>query len=480
MRFSTAPFLAFAILLSFTSLTQAQSSAPDGITAQDTKPVVNPSPSFWSQDYLTGDWGGARSQLSSKGVSFGFNAIQEVLGNPSGGIHQGIIEEGRLEMALDIDFKALAGLDGSSFHVNSYYIYGSGLSGKDVGNLLTVSNIEAYNSLRLFDLWYQQQFLDGKVSLRIGQIASDDEFAISSYAANFVNSTFGWPALMGVNLPSGGPAYPLAAPGVRLIVNPIQQVSLMAAVFSGDPGEGFSIESAQKEDNSGTRIQFDDGIFAIYEAAYKWNQEDGSKGLPGTYKLGGWYGNQSYPDVNQGTTSGGSPKSYPGNWGIYFIADQMVWRKPPAVTDPKDAKSTPAATCANDQGLGLFWRVGGSPADRNTISFYTDGGLNYKGLIPGRDQDILGLGVAYAKISDDLSTFEQESNSTNGIDAPVQDYEIAIEATYIAQLAPWWTVQPDIQYIVHPGGNVADPTNASGTQAIPNAVVLGVRTTINF
>ena len=46
------------------------------------------------------------------------------------------------------------------------------------------------------------------------------------------------------------------------------------------------------------------------------------------------------------------------------------------------------------------------------------------------------------------------------------------------QLAPWWIVQPDLQYIVHPGGNVPDPGNANA--AIPNAFVAGVRSTIKF
>ena len=38
------------------------------------------------------------------------------------------------------------------------------------------------------------------------------------------------------------------------------------------------------------------------------------------------------------------------------------------------------------------------------------------------------------------------------------------------------TLQPDFQYIVHPGGNVL---NANGTEA-DDAAVFGVRTTLNF
>jgi porin len=52
------------------------------------------------------------------------------------------------------------------------------------------------------------------------------------------------------------------------------------------------------------------------------------------------------------------------------------------------------------------------------------------------------------------------------------------EASYIMQLAPWWTLQPDVQYIVKPGGNVPNPDN--GTKTVGNALIVGARTTINF
>jgi porin len=48
--------------------------------------------------------------------------------------------------------------------------------------------------------------------------------------------------------------------------------------------------------------------------------------------------------------------------------------------------------------------------------------------------------------------------------------ETVLEATYKVQLAPWWNVQPDFQFIITP----------SGVDASNNAVVLGVRTNIAF
>jgi porin len=48
--------------------------------------------------------------------------------------------------------------------------------------------------------------------------------------------------------------------------------------------------------------------------------------------------------------------------------------------------------------------------------------------------------------------------------------EMALEVTYQAQITQWLSVQPDLQYIIHPGGN----------QDLNNALVLGCRVTVTF
>jgi len=56
------------------------------------------------------------------------------------------------------------------------------------------------------------------------------------------------------------------------------------------------------------------------------------------------------------------------------------------------------------------------------------------------------------------------------IPGPIPDYEMTVEVTYQIVLAPWWSVQPDFQYIFHPGGS----------KALKDAVVVGLRTQIAF
>jgi porin len=458
-----------AVFLGWASCAAAQDAPAAPIIDQPQSPHAG---GFWERDVLTGDWGGLRSEWESRGVQLGINYLGEVLGNPAGGMRRGAIYEGRLEMLLNLDLEKIAGWSGATLHVNAYQIHGRGLSANDLGsNLLTASNIEAERSIRLFDLWLEQQLWNNRVAVRIGQLAADDEFIASQYAALFVNATFGWPGIASTDLPSGGPAYPLSTPGVRVKVQPTDQVSIMVAVFNGDPvGRGRG--TPQSRDASGTAFRLSDDPFAIAEAAYALNQEKGATGLPGTYKLGGWYHSGRFADQRfdaaglslANPASSGVPARHRGDYGLYAVVDQLVWRVPET----------------KDQGLGVFLRLAGTPSDRNQVDFYADGGINYKGLLPGRGDDVLGLGVAYARIGDAARGLDRDLNVFNGTNRPVRDHEMAVELTYRAQVTPWWTVQPDLQFILHPGGHVPDPTDPTGTRAIRDAVVVGARTGIAF
>ncbi|HVJ51248.1 MAG TPA: carbohydrate porin [Aliidongia sp.] len=423
-----------------------------------------------TRDALTGNWGGKRSSLEDSGILLGADSIDEVFGNVSGGIGTGAIYEGRLEFLATLNLEKLIGWDGATFHVNAYQIRGRGLSANDLGNnLATASNIEAGRSTRLFDLWVEQVLFQGMVSVRAGQIAADDEFFTSQYAASFVNATFGWPALMSSNLPSGGPAYPLATPGLRVSVAPTDELTFSAAVLNGDPA-GAGPGDPQQRDASGTAFRFDDGAFAIGEASYAINQQKDASGLPATFKLGAWYhtgkfADQRFDDAGlslAAPNSSGLPATHRSDYGVYAVIDQSVW------IDPDNA----------DRNIGLFFRAGGSPPDRNEVSLYADAGLNFKGLVAGRTDDVFGLAAAVVRIGSSARALDADIRRFGGLDTPVRDSETVIEMTYRYQVTPWWSVQPDIQFIRHPGGSVSLP--ADPTRPIPDALLFGMRSAVLF
>src|SRR5205823_896574 len=102
-----------------------------------------------------------------------------------------------------------------------------GYTAANIDNLNTISGIKATATTRLFELWYEQHIGDW-LRIRIGQQSAGQEFLISTGAKPFINSAFGWPTLPGVDLPSGGPNYPLATPAVRFRIDANDELTLFA------------------------------------------------------------------------------------------------------------------------------------------------------------------------------------------------------------------------------------------------------------
>ena len=419
---------------------------------------------LFSRATLLGDLGGVRSTLGRIGVSLGLNETSEALGNPTGGIHRGAIYEGLTQMSLGVDLQKAIGLSGGIINVSALQIHGRGLSTNDVDNLDVVSGIEADRSVRLFEWWYQQSLLGGKADIKLGQQSADLEFMISSYAGLFINSGFGWATLPAVDLPSGGPAYPLATPGLRLRIAPDDQFTALVGVFNGSPA-GLGTGDPQLRDPSGTNFNLNGGVFVIGEVQYAINSGDTAKGLPGTYKLGGWYNSNSFDNqffIN-GPIDAASPlpRSQSGNWSVYALADQLVYR-------PPGDKSGSA---------GMFFRAMGAPGNRNQVNVFVDGGLTYQGAF-GRDNDTVGLGVLWSRISDTVRAGDSSFAAATGQFLFNPTSETVLELSYQAQIAPWWIVQPDLQYVFNPGGGIAYPDQPD--RRVGDALVLGARTVVTF
>jgi porin len=420
------------------------------------------------QTTLSGDWGGLRPYLERKGVVFTLNYTNDFLANMRGGIGPGAVGIGVFQPQLDIDLQKLVSWQGGHVHIHGLVTHGPFFSQTYLGNILAVSNLEAGPVGRLYSLWYEQSAFDDRLSVRFGLMSADSQFLQSKTASNFINNGISWPTFLDANLPADGPAYPLPAPGVRVRVKPTDELAFQAAVFSGDPSGGDGSNQSLPLP-TGTVFSFRGGAFFIAEASYLPNQGKGATGLPGAYRIGGWwhtsprFGDQRFDDTGQSLaspTSTGIPLNHRGDQGIYGVVDQMLYRAPGTV----------------DQGLSGFVRAGGVPNDRNLISFYADGGLIYKGLVSRRPDDKVGIAAAYARVGDNARGLDVDTGLFGNFLYPVRSGETMIELIYQAQLTPWWMLQPEMQYIVRPGGGVLNPDGSFR----PNAWVIAVRSSLNF
>jgi porin len=419
---------------------------------------------------LLGSLGGLRSEWADYGLTFGLQETSEVLGNLTGGVRTGATYDGLTQLTLTLDTQKAFGWAGGTFNLSALQLHGRSLSQYNLENLQTDSGISGDPATRLWELWYQQQSPDNKFDIKVGQQSVDQEFMVSQYALSFVNTMFGWPALPSYDMPAGGPAYPLSALGGRLRVEPTDRLTLLAGAFDGNPA-GTSVGDPQQADPTGTNFDLHSGVLAMAEAQYAINQTTtppggGSPaGLPGTYRFGAWYNSNRFADQNLDTSglslanplSNGIPVQRSGDFSIYAVTDQMIWRPSPD----------------SMQSVGVFGRAMVAPGDRNLVSFSANAGLVVKAPLPGRDNDTFGIGLGYAQLGSSARAFEQATATFNPGSA-VHTGETYLEVTYQYQVAPWWTLQPDFQYTFNP----INPNNLS--QRIRNEAVVGVRTNIVF
>ena len=420
-----------------------------------------------------------RAPLADRGVSASASYVGEAFGNVRGGRKRGATYEGLLTVNLDLDLEKLFGWKGATVHATGYDPHGAGPTQKFVGDRSVVSNIDFYDSARLFTLWMDQEFLNSRVSLRAGILAVDDEFAGSDYAAVLINSAFGVPSAQAAGFPL--PIFAIAAPGVRLKVQPREGFYVQVAAYDGNPAPGLlpdpSPDAAPSSENNdhGTEwsLRPDEGAFLIGEIGVQFNRplettapHDSQapappRGLMGSYKVGFAWHTDTFSDSYDATLielgsriAPAQARGVRGNSVLYFIADQELWRE----------------SGSEVQGLGAFLRGTLSPPGRNALSHSIDAGFHYTGLWPGRDDDVIAVGFSWLQASPEVSRAVRAANRADRSRVAAPDHEAILELTYRIEVRPGWSVQPDVQWIIHPGGS----------REWGNALVLGLRTTVEF
>ncbi|NOR65392.1 MAG: hypothetical protein GQ468_05180 [Candidatus Scalindua sp.] len=377
-----------------------------------------------------------RNILEGKGLSFDLVYTADFVTNHSGGlktnsdVDTSISYLSNTDLIVELDTEKAGLWNGGTFHAHFFNHHGAEPSLNKIGDLQIADNFETNKVTKVYEIWYEHSFdLYGTdLSFLIGLHDLNDEFNISEYGLLFINSSFGFNNEISNNIPVSN--FPVAAPGIRVKWEPTEKLYFMAEISDGDPGrneDGFNLKL------SSSKVNF-------FELGYHFGDQEESRTMPGTYKLGGWYHSGKFDDVRD-TDENDDPRKHDDNYGIYFIADQMLI--------PGEGK----------RGLGAFFQIGGVPDDRNEVDFYVGGGLRYQGIIPSREDDILGLAVAHASISEDLRDVEKRDS-----------HETAVELTYRARIFPRFAIQPGVQTIFNPGAD----------SSLDNAWVSIVRFEISF
>ncbi|MFN0077469.1 MAG: carbohydrate porin [Prosthecobacter sp.] len=390
--------------------------------------------------------------LARHGVVFSGCYIAEALGNVHGGRRTGAVYDGLLTLCVDVELEKLSGWHGATMHASLVNPHGSSLTNNYVGDRGVVSNIDAYDSLRLYEAWIEQAAFGGRVTLRAGFLAADAEFCVTDMAAPFINGSFGAPTGLSGNFAYSN--YPYSALGLSLHIDLTPEWCVLLGAYDGnvapgvfpDPTPGAALSN--ELNHYGTHFALRHAEGAMFFAEVGWRHGDA-----GEIKVGGTFHTDAFADIGDVTlAANGSPlapavaRSNEGNYALYAIAEHDLWR----------------AAGTGGAGLGAFIRGVFTPPDRNFFSHTAEAGLVYRGLLQSEARDKLGLGVIWLGISPEVR------NASRTADVATPRDEVVLELTYQYAVTPCWSIQPDAQWIFNTGGTGAD------------ALVIGLRSTLSF
>jgi len=432
------------------------------LLACSSRPCAAQAAPDWNAQTLTGDWGGARTRMSERGLSTGLLYTGDVLANLSGGTSRSAKYMDNIDLRFAFDLGKFAGWRGATALVHVISDQGSGLNAHNVHSFMGVDNIEVNtNTTKLYQAWIEQRAFDGRLSALAGVYAVNSEFDVIESSAVLLHPAFGTTAVLAQSGRNGPSIFPTTAFGTRVKYQPNPAIYAQMAVLDGVPGDPNNPQGTH------IRLRRGDGAFLIAEiglsparletavapdrsrrgAARPREREQTEQAPISKVALGYWEYTARLPDLTD-VDSAGNPLRRRSK-GAYLLAEQTLYR------EPQDAQ----------QGLAAFASYAVAERNVNRIDYSLTAGLRYKGLLPGRDDDVLALGIARAHAS---AKFRQVLSLETG--APTASAETAIELTYRVQLRPWFALQPVIQRIARPGFGAA-----SGT-----AWIAGLRTEVAF
>lgn len=383
-------------------------------------------------EHATGDWAGGRPWLDDHGVTLEIGYTADFFYNLRGGLNTNDAEQyrGLLGVGLTIDTEATGLWDGGTFFISAFENHGTDITERHVGDLQALNNADAPNDTRLYEFWYEQALCEGALRIKLGKMDSNADFAAPDHGGEFVHSSAGFSPTLPI------PTWPDPALGIVVSVEPVEWFYFRAGVY-----DALGIGTRSGYD---TAFHSPDESFTIGELGLQPKLSlFGQDGLPGTYRVGGFYHSGEWDVYFNDLGDRLEPRTHRGNSGLYIVFDQLLYEE-----HPEDE--------GNEQGLGAFFQFSWVPSDYNEITRHYGGGFQYVGLVPERDDDVCGLGVHHVSLSGKVQSLEKRYSET------------AIEAFYKYRLTEFMSIKPDLQYIVNPGGDGRD------------AVVAGVRLEMSF
>ena len=381
--------------------THAQPAPPD---AAGGEPATAGEEHGWADgDHLTGDWGGARSALADRGVQIDAAYASEVFTARS---ETSLL--GHFDLALTLDSGKLGLWDGGTFYVLVQNNHGNSGITDAVGSAQPVTNLEADPYTQLTELFLEQAFGE-RLRIRIGKQDANRDFGTPRFGGNFINNNFGmYPT-------SPLPSYPTTGLGAIIAAQPAEWLTAKAAIYEGSPDVGGLGLTTAFETGAGYTLVGGAAVTHHFGPL----DRDG-----GTTSAGVWWRSGDVMEVGAAM-----PRTFDDNAGWFIQHDERIYLHPGDKRDPR--------------GLTVILRASWARPDRSPVTRYAGGSAAWHGIGP-RDNDTAGIGAGTFRVAEPLG----------GTAGPADEW--FVEAFYKLRLTNFVSLQPDLQWFHHPGGDGSD------------------------
>ena len=391
-RFTLAKNAAVVLLLVVSTqlfavpFAQAQAEAQAPAESSGILPLPDYSGGLLQRAYLFGDFGGKRTELAQKGATFDIDFNQYVQGVADGGLDESSEYGGTVNYNVNLDFDRMGLIPGGLLQMRASSRYGKSvndISGSIVpvntdASYLTASGPNEDIGLRLPVINYTQ-FLSEEFALGFGKydtMDSPNEFGGGRGRTQWWNQTMNTalsPLLAAPNVTTGGSLLLFPYPNLTF-------TGLVGTITDTTDRTGFN--------------DFDDGMFAMGLLTYQYQLV----GLPGGLVVTAGYGwDRDFTELNGRINIEEGQLVQNSNDHTWFFQTsfwQYLWIKE-AAKQPIDVNDGRQDL----QGIGVFLRVQTADPDTNPLDYSITGGVSAKGLIPSRDNDAMGIGYVYNKLS---------------------------------------------------------------------------------
>ncbi len=328
--------------------------------------------------------------------------------NLSGGVRQDTSIRGLLDVGFNFDLAENLQFDNGTFFVD-FQIFSGDNGNNDTGDFQTFSNIDNNEFEILSELWFEKFFFDDFLRIKIGKADVNSDFAYTDHGVEFINSSMGYSPTIFVF-----PTYPDPAMSINFSIYPQKNRYLSFGVYDG------STQLGKKTGTHGLDSFFEKptDYFYIAEIGAMW-QNNNNK-LAGRIGFGSWYHTAQFVEFNKTISN--------GTYGFYLVVDQNLWLQ-------KVGKTY--------RTLDAFFQYGYADKEVSQVEHHIGAGIVLNGLIAGRFEDKLGIGITSVQFSDEPGSGSNESS------------ELAGELFYKFKFNSNLILKPDLQYIKNPSGNVA-------------------------